>query len=84
MKQITKVVIFYTDGTFQEIVSAEANRTTKPSLPAPIPADDMGIKQHPLTPTVGKFCVKCGSTSMICTRYDCPNGAWPNATKVTD
>lgn len=82
MKQITKVVIFYTDGTFQEIASALPESKIK--LPATIPADDMGIKQHPLTPTVGKFCVKCGSTSMMCTRYDCPSGGWPNATKVID
>jgi hypothetical protein len=83
MKQITKVVIFYTDGTFQEIEAAL--QESKIKLPTTIPADDMGIKQHPLMPNVGKFCVKCGSTSSVaCTRYDCPNGAWPNATKVTD
>lgn len=88
-KKIVRVMVFYDDGTFDEVkATQESTLTYPPGVRSPEP-----VRREPWTPVnpspwIIPPCSKCGSTSNLgCQMPDCPSGwgkPWDNSTKVID
>lgn len=79
MKKITKIVVFYDDGTFSE--SVPAYQKTEPITPLPYPPmKPIGPSEWPLPqPSWYGNCSKCGlklegSMGYVCNQPQCPTG----------
>lgn len=80
-KKIVKVIVFYEDGTFSEMVDKQTTTPVTDPLDKDFP--------WPKIPVVTTPCAKCGAVSKYkqCFRQDCPTGwgtPWDNTTTVTD
>ena len=80
MKKITKITIYYDDGTYEDI-----QRSCAPTVKIePTAPDPYNVP----TPWVIAPCAQCGRTDKgACQRTDCPTGwgrPWDNSTKVVD
>jgi hypothetical protein len=78
MKKITKIVVFYDDGTFSESVpSVEQPITPLPYPPMkPIGPSDWPLPQSP-TPNWYGNCPQCGLKLEGCMGYVCSNAKCP-------
>lgn len=83
-KKIVRVMVFYEDGTFDEVkAERQSTLTYPPGVRGPI--DTM---PNIPAPWVVPPCAKCGRTDKgVCTIPDCPTGwgnPWDNRNKVID
>lgn len=87
MKTISKVVIYYTDGTYEEVVKSSSypplNPTPWPPVSYPKPIDSWPVRSGPyeadpsyMQPSSCRVCgMKFdGPMGYVCTRTDCPSG----------
>ena len=79
MKKITKITVYYDDGTYEDI-----QRSWAPTIKIEPTTQPHNVP----TPWVVPPCAKCGATANYgCTRGDCPTGwgrPWDNSNKVID
>lgn len=98
-KKIVRVMVFYDDGTFEEVKvekqsgltyppgvrSPEFPQSEKPSITPYVPTNPKPINPAPWTVPP---CGKCGRSDIHnCTNIDCPTGwgrPWDNHNKVID
>jgi hypothetical protein len=88
-KKIVRVMVFYDDGTFDEV---KAEKQSTLTYPPGVRSPEFPQSEKPFTipnnPWTIPPCAKCGSTNKInCTIPDCPTGwgnPWDNRNKVID
>lgn len=90
-KKIVRVMVFYDDGTFDEVkAEKQSTLTYPPGFRSPEFPESEKFNPSPNIPApwVIPPCSKCGSTNKInCDIPDCPTGwgrPWDNRNKVID